>query len=167
MSQRTLWALVAVALLPLLGAMVMYFGGIGIPEARNNKGTLVVSRPSLDQWPLYDAQGRPWENPARWQILHVSASCARDCRRWNRQLPQLDQALGRDSPRVVLQQIQLGRSATASAALVFRSSLESPPKPGIWVADPLGNLVLYYSFDQPPKALLEDLEHLLKVSKVG
>ena len=39
--------------------------------------------------------------------------------------------------------------------------------PGVYIVDPLGNVVLRYSHEQVGKPLLDDLKHLLKVSQIG
>ena len=38
---------------------------------------------------------------------------------------------------------------------------------GVYIVDPLGNVVLRYSHEQVGKPLLDDLKHLLKVSQIG
>ncbi|MEC7251173.1 MAG: hypothetical protein VXW10_08035, partial [Pseudomonadota bacterium] len=38
---------------------------------------------------------------------------------------------------------------------------------GIYIIDPLGNLVFYYATETPPKDILQDLKRLLKVSQIG
>jgi hypothetical protein len=41
-------------------------------------------------------------------------------------------------------------------------------QPGrLYLVDPLGNLMMSYSPEAPPKALLEDLKKLLKLSHIG
>jgi hypothetical protein len=37
----------------------------------------------------------------------------------------------------------------------------------VFIADPLGNVVLYYEFGQAGRAILDDLKRLLKVSQIG
>jgi hypothetical protein len=37
----------------------------------------------------------------------------------------------------------------------------------IYIVDPLGNLMMSYAPDAPPKALLQDLRKLLKLSHIG
>jgi hypothetical protein len=39
--------------------------------------------------------------------------------------------------------------------------------PGVWVVDPLGNLVLHYGQAYEGKAVLTDLRRLLKASRLG
>jgi len=38
---------------------------------------------------------------------------------------------------------------------------------GIFVSDPLGNIMMYYSLEASPKDILEDMKKLLKLSMVG
>jgi hypothetical protein len=38
---------------------------------------------------------------------------------------------------------------------------------GIYLIDPLANLVMYFPPDLPPRDLVEDLKHLLKLSRIG
>jgi hypothetical protein len=52
--------------------------------------------------------------------------------------------------------------------------LEAFPDPGtavtsgkLYVVDPLGNLMMSYPGDAPPKSILTDLERLLKLSHIG
>jgi hypothetical protein len=43
----------------------------------------------------------------------------------------------------------------------------SPLAAGIYIVDPLGNLVLHYPVDASGKSVLTDLKRLLKVSQIG
>lgn len=160
----SLWVLLAVALLPLLVALASYFGGVGVPSGRVNQGQLVLDQPPLAQWQLVDQQGRPWSGAGQWQLLQVATACDAPCRAWRYYLVQLHKALGRERHRVAAQWVDAA-AEDAMDGLLRRS--QQPLAAGIWLADPLGNLVLYYRFDQPPQALLKDLKRLLKVSKVG
>jgi len=38
---------------------------------------------------------------------------------------------------------------------------------GIYLIDPLGNLMMRFAADLPPKSMLKDIKHLLKVSRIG
>ena len=42
-----------------------------------------------------------------------------------------------------------------------------PLQAGVFIADPLGNVVLYYEFSQAGGPVLDDLKRLLKVSQIG
>lgn len=43
----------------------------------------------------------------------------------------------------------------------------APLDNAIYLVDPLGNLMMRFPPDLPPKSLLKDLKHLLKVSRIG
>jgi len=163
----TLWLLLAVGLLPLLAALLMYFGGFGVPEGRVNHGRLVLDQPPLPSWQLRGDDGQLWDGRGKWQLLQVDLACDPQCQRWRRSLKQLHRALGRERNRVQPHWV-VGAQSTASG--VLRLGLEHPLDSlaeGIWLADPRGNLVLYYGYDQSPRDLLDDLKRLLKLSKVG
>ena len=51
----------------------------------------------------------------------------------------------------------------AAVTVADRASL----KPGVYIIDPHGNLVLFYPMNTEPKPVLEDLKKLLKVSQIG
>ena len=162
-----LWLMLALALLPLLAAWVSYFGAIGLPEARVNRGDLVLDQPQLQRWQLRTTDGNPWRGGGQWQLLQLAAECGADCDRWRRDLLQLHKALGRERPRVALHWVNLAPPSGAAGLGLRRMDASVALAPGIWLADPLGNPVLYYRFDQSPRDLLLDLKRLLKVSKVG
>ncbi|WP_210396984.1 hypothetical protein [Motiliproteus sediminis] len=169
-SYRTLWLLLLVALLPLVAAMVMYFGRIALPEGRVNHGQLVPDPTLLSADMLQTAAGKPWQGRGKWQLLQVADHCDQACNRWRHNLLQLHKALGRERGRVEPQWVGVAAPPDAAddqAPLVLTQPASELLKPGIWLADPLGNLVLYYRFDQSPKGVLLDLKRLLKVSKVG
>ena len=67
-------------------------------------------------------------------------------------LRRVHDALGKEADRV--QVVGLG-------------SDEISLEPGIWIVDPLGNLVMRYSLEAELKGLLADLKKLLKVSRIG
>tara|TARA_R110002094_G_scaffold57798_9_gene68953 strand:+ start:349 stop:891 length:543 start_codon:yes stop_codon:yes gene_type:complete len=174
---RNYWpllALLGMAVLPLMLAMLSYFAEVAIPKGRVNTGELIVAPASVESWQLNDANGNHWQGQGRWQLLLVVEQCQDNCQAWRHTLGQLKKALGRDRKRVeqqlVLPLIASGDEAadlmmTDSDALV--SAVASIENQGIWLADPLGNLVLRYRLDQPAEDLLKDLKRLLKVSNVG
>lgn len=167
---RTLWLMLAVALLPLLSAIVAYFGGVGVPEQRLNHGQWVLEQSPLPSWQLRTAEGARWTGQGRWQLLQLAQRCDRACAEWQRLLPQLHKALGRDYDRVQLQRVTTDANTEAvegMSLLRLPASGSAPIRDGVWLADPLGNLVLYYPFEQSTRELLQDLKRLLKVSKVG
>ncbi len=49
----------------------------------------------------------------------------------------------------------------------LRQMAPAPVSPGIYIVDPLGNLVFRYAADGMGKPVLQDLKRLLKVSQIG
>ncbi|MEH6472723.1 MAG: hypothetical protein V7752_15875 [Halopseudomonas sp.] len=167
-SRRNYWpllALLAMAILPLAAAMLSYFGKVALPSGTVNSGELIVSQQSLEHWQLTDTRGEPWRGQGRWQLLLVVEKCQQDCQAWQHTLGQLHKALGRDRQRVEQQLVLPALVENQTNSLL--SSIAQPSNRGVWLADPMGNLVLRYRLDQPPQDLFKDLKRLLKVSNVG
>ena len=165
-----------VAILPLAAALLSYFGGLALPQGKVNKGALVLQQPPLPQWNLTTVNGAAWQGQGRWQLLLVVSQCQQPCQHWQHLLEQIKTSLGRDRHRVQPQLVLPNLAAITGTVEILdkrqdRAVLISPQAtivpPGIWLADPLGNLVLHYRLDQPPQDLVKDLKRLLKVSKVG
>ena len=90
------------------------------------------------------------------RVMHVLAS-------GQAQPAALSERLQNDFPKLV--------HSIMSPDAYFRS-LDAHPEAWregaqLWVIDPLGRIVLHQAPDAPGKRLLDDLKHLLKVSKVG
>ncbi len=145
-NQRVFWAIWGVALVPMLLASIMWWTGIGIPGGRVNSGVLIDPAQPLAQW-----GGDPEQHTGHWSMLLVpETGCGDLCEAELESLKRVHDALGRESDRV--------RVMTADEL-----SIDS----GIWVIDPLGNLVLRYPIVFEGKALLGDMKRLLKASRLG
>lgn len=166
-NKFSLYAIWGVACLPVLTALFMYFAGVGVPEGRSNAGQLLAPGSDISQLGLNTPVVQQQFNEPRWLLLVTEPEqCATECQEWLHQLQQIKTALGRDTDRVEYRLVQTDGKAIPSEAPILTSST-STLEAGIWVADPLGNLVLRYNMDQPPRDILDDLKRLLKVSKIG
>ncbi|MEH6651550.1 MAG: hypothetical protein V7707_16105 [Motiliproteus sp.] len=184
--------LLIISVVPIAGAMLSYFGGLAVPEAKVNNGRLVLDQPPLQRWQLQTLSGQQWQGQGRWQLLLLVPECQHQCQQWQHLLGQIKTSLGRDrdrvQPQLVLQQRQpIGVAEEQDVAIegiargtqealgtgtkipehVLTSDYARELDSGIWLADPLGNMVLHYRLDQSPQELMKDLKRLLKVSKVG
>jgi hypothetical protein len=160
-SNKITFALIwLVGLLPLFLAIFMYYSGTLGPSNRVNQGELLQSQ-SLAQWQL-TFENKAWKPGSQWQILHtLPTNCAsKQCQIWQQDLPSVVKLLGKDSARVVIHQV-------GAANTMLQSEKIGQLGEAIWVADPLGNLVLRYSLNLEPKQLLKDLKKLLKISGIG
>lgn len=189
-GRRVLLLLAAWFAAPLLLAMLLV--QLWRPTSSSAHGELLATALPLSA-ELYDARGQlrnDWLH-GRWTLLYLGAdTCAQDCRHSLYVMRQLHTALGRDWPRVhtlyvrsgetssELQQwltqehpdLALGYASNTWQAQV-RNAFSGMTSSGIYLIDPLGNLVLRYptQFDQPSAArgVLQDLRRLLKYSQLG
>ncbi|MGH1460887.1 MAG: hypothetical protein ACRBB6_02510 [Neptuniibacter sp.] len=157
MNRVSFWLIWGVGLVPLLVAMLMYFFGVMIPEGRKHGGELLNGQ-HIGQWQLQTENvqiDRRW-----WILLTAPDQCQMDCDQIWKALGNVHIALGKDRDRVQLNRIGNHASDITSSKL---------PELGaaIWIVDPLGNIVLRYSLQEPPKQMLKDLRKLLKVSRIG
>ena len=157
MNRVSFWLIWTVGLVPLLFAMVMYFFGVMIPQDRKHGGQLLTGQ-HIDHWQLETSDS---DKERRWQLLLTSPEqCRANCEQVWQVLGNLHTALGKDRDRVQLSRVGDEENDPHSAKL---SELGA----GVWIVDPLGNLVIRYSLDEPPKQVLRDLRKLLKVSRIG
>lgn len=185
-GQLKLLAVFAVVIGPIFIAWLMAKSGFGIPDGQTNKSDLVEPAVSVQQWgsglePL--GYGSPWR-------LTVTApnECTDECMALVNEARQINVALGREAGRVE-HVLLLGHPLAADSnerianeyprltmlplnTAGYRSSLAEQPtgwrqEPQLWVVDPLGRVVLRRNSQRPPKQILDDLKHLLKVSKIG
>jgi hypothetical protein len=170
---------------PLLVAAWMYFGGAGLaPEGRTNHGALLQPITNLAE-ALPDS---PLHAPTdgRWVLLYENAgSCDEDCEFSLYTLRQSRLMLGRerdrlvrvflhgDSPpdKVLLANEHAGLVTMQDGALAELLQSKRPggleAGGGYYLIDPLGNLVMYFPPDIDPADMVEDIEHLLELSRIG
>jgi SCO1/SenC family protein len=123
----------------------------------------------------------------KWTLLYLgSGTCPAACRADLYDTRQVRTALGKDMERV--QRVFLAEGTCCDLTLLqtlhpdlvtVRATDEAAPlvallrraRPGardrIYVIDPLGNLMMSYAAEAPPKGMLEDLKRLLGLSHVG
>jgi hypothetical protein len=179
---RTVGALAALFLLPLVLSFWMYYGGGWQPLGHTNYGELLQPvRPlPLDRWP----EGKVLTE--KWSLVYIVAgNCDSRCRDALIVMRQTRLSLNQDMQRVnrvliaghgccdetFLQREHAGLlvldadSQGASEALrVFPAGKRAD---SIFLVDPLGNLVMRYDDRTDPKGLLQDLKKLLKLSHIG
>ncbi len=184
-AARTQLLLVALTFLVPLGlAFWLYYGGHALaPEGRTNHGELL--QPIVN---LRDAL--PESRTAaladdRWLLVHVNGgACEADCRDALYRLRQSHRMLGRDMQRVqrvflhgpeapdrvFLEHEHPGLLAfedAEAAALITGKRPQDRAPGGLYLIDPLGNLVMYFPPDVAPGDMVDDIKHLLKISQIG
>ncbi len=168
---------------PLVLAAWMYFAGQLQPEGRTNHGALlepIVNLPeTVADSPLH-AVGDGY-----WVLLYANdGGCEATCRQALYTLRQSRLMLGREMDRLVrvflhgdtppdtlfLAEEHEGLVALQDDTLQELLKNKKPADVaagGYFLVDPLGNLVMYFAPDVDPSAMVEDIEHLLELSRIG
>jgi len=182
---RTQLILVAlIFVVPFIGAIWMYYSdNAPRPEGRSNQGALlapVISlRDELGESPLLDAAEDRWA-----MVYNQTGPCDESCEAALYRMRQTRLMLGNDMSRVLrvllhgtvapdtlfLEEEQAGlvtlQDQTASQALIDARPRDLSAG-GLYLIDPLGNLIMYFPDDISPRQLVDDIEHLLELSRIG
>ncbi len=186
-GRRTLLLLALVFLGPMAVAMGLYFTGFQWrPEGTTEHGILYQpARPLPDlSMTLLGEKGGSASLTGHWTLIYIGpGACAEDCRRALADMRQLRRALGRDMQRVHRLYLATGSNTDrdfltaehpgigvveggSGAADLLR--VVGDARPGdIFLADPLGNLVMRYPAGTTLKGMHQDLQRLLKISTIG
>ena len=184
-SARLHLALIAAVFFgPLLIAAWLYYGGYFADSLRrSNHGTLLEPIVNLvDELPdssLHDRQD------GHWLLLFADPEpCADDCREGLYKIRQIRKMLGKEMDRVdrvflhgatppdtvFLAAEHPGLITLEEADLAGLLNNKRPvnqPAGGYFLIDPLGNLVLYFRPDIEPSDMVDDIKHLLRLSRIG
>ena len=175
-NRMLLVGLFAIAIVPLLGAFWLYEASrSAAPWATTNHGELLAPIESVSALHLLQVAGSVSMNNSGhwWLVVVTNDGCTAACQAAVHQLRQLHILLGRDSARVKRSLVALGGStpepslASTYPELVWFTGDTRALRSGIYIVDPLGNLVLHYEYGDAGKPVLDDLKQLLKVSHVG
>lgn len=185
-GQLKLLLIIAIVIGPMVAAWVMVKMDVGIPTTHTNRSTLVPEGVDVQDWtgalePL--GYGAPWR-----LLVTAPGQCDQACMDLVQRARQIHVALNRDATRAQhvlllghaedeawLEELKAEFPLVKVATLdnsAYQQSLQqhAPDLPSgvqLWLVDPLGAVVLQQGPDDPGKQLLEDLKHLLKLSKVG
>ncbi len=168
---------------PLALAAWMYYAGQLQPEGRTNHGVLlepIVNLPeTITASPLHET------GDGHWVLLYANdAACEEPCRQSLYTLRQSRLMLGREMDRLVrvflhgetlpdtlfLAEEHEGLVALQDSALQVLLNNKKPTDVaagGYFLVDPLGNLVMYFEPGIDPSAMVEDIKHLLELSRIG
>ena len=190
-SQRSLLALFAVFVLPLLGAVALFA----------TRDQLVLTTPVSHGQLIYPAQpvsqfefNTPTKRlltkdylQGKWTfLLYISAVCDLECEAALFKVRQTMRATGKDRNR--MQYLLLSQSTASSAIdqsiqqrhpqllvgqlMKWETDMDAKQEEAlasgyVYVIDPFGNLMMRYDSNATSKGLLKDLKKLLRVSKIG
>jgi cytochrome oxidase Cu insertion factor (SCO1/SenC/PrrC family) len=174
----------AVFIGPLAVAAWLYFAGQEMtPESRTNSGALL--EPIVNLGELVPESPLLASSDGRWVLLYANeGACDEACEFSLYTLRQSRLMLGREMDRL-LRVFLHGDTAPDTVLLAEEHAglitlqdsdlkdLLDNKKPanletgGYYLVDPLGNLVLYFHPDIDPSAMVEDIKHLLELSRIG
>lgn len=188
-GRRTLIVLFALFFAPLLFAMTWYALAPGYAPPSTPHGALIDPAQPLEPFRLESGAGETLTLEGlrgQWYLVHfVPGRCDESCRERLYVSRQVRDALGEDRSRVRrLVVAGAGRNTPGLADLLeehprlmvmqgdgrgaFGRQFPDGRSAGtVFVVDPLGNLMMRFAPAVPPADMLEDLEKLLKLSRIG
>ena len=175
--------------LPLAAAIFLHVSGWR-PEGTSNTGVLINPPRQLPTAAFVTPTGgaATWDTPARkWRLVYVAANgCDDHCRAVLAVARQVRLAQGKERDRVARSLLVLAPPAPAAvpaetdltvlhaapadvAALrtAFQAPADGGAANGLFLVDPLHNVMMYYPPDADPSGMRKDLKRLLQVSQIG
>jgi cytochrome oxidase Cu insertion factor (SCO1/SenC/PrrC family) len=175
-NRLILVGLFAIAFVPLFAAYLLFqVSRSAEPWATTNRGELMSPIVLVADLGLKAADPAVSMNDTgSWWLVTVSnGACDLDCQKALHQLRQLHVLLGKDAGRVKRALVELGSTGPDASLMqnytevAWFSAPEQALRSGVYIVDPLGNVVLRYSYGDAGKPVLGDLKQLLKVSHIG
>ena len=183
-SRASLWLIIGLCVAPVVASYLTFY--FFTPKAQVNYGELVGTRPlPVVAMPVTDGSPFGLERlRGKWVLRFADGgTCAADCAKKLFTIRQLRLAQGREMNRIERVWL-INDSATPAAGAVepfagtwlVRAAgsdlLKALPAENgverfIYLADPLGNLVLRYPLDADPSLIIKDITRLLKTSGIG
>jgi len=194
-GRRQLLLIAALFFVPLMLAFLLYYGPGWRPSAGTNKGDLLTPAIPLPPVALRRPEGTLADADVlrhKWTIAYLGdGTCDERCRQALHLSRQSRIALNKDMDRVQRVFLVTGHCCNsgflaaehpdlvvllladdaASQALLAKipafDGVEPASAGRLYLIDPLGNLVLSYPAQAPDKALLTDVQKLLRLSHIG
>lgn len=186
------WTLVGLFALffgPLLVAMGWYAFVPGYAPPSTPAGTLIEPARPLEPFQLESREGETLtldDLRGYWYLVHfVPEDCDAACRERLYETRQVRDALGEDRSRVRRLAVAASGRATSGLDAILKQHPRLVVMNGdgagdfgrqfpderaagtVFVVDPLGNLMMRFQAKMPPADMLDDLEKLLKLSRIG
>ena len=172
-SRTQLVVIMLVALVSLGGAYgLFYLAKSGVSWGTTNNGEFIDPPITVQQLGWQLSEDLADDVSGHWWLWVVAEDCQLRCQQAVKDLRALHLLLNKEADRVrrgftgddvSWQALQKGFPALAQISVPDTDGLRS----GIYIADPLGNLVFYYAIDVDPKLVQEDVKKLLKLSQIG
>lgn len=183
-SLAPLWLVAAVAAFPFVGSLVFYL--LGGFEGRVNYGDLIEPF-ALPREEVRRFDGEPFrlgELQGKWLLIQVDpGACPESCQKRLYIQRQVWKLQGKNMHRVervwlvedgvrpdpgLLAATEGAKAVDArGSALLARLPAAGPARDHIYLADPLGNVMLRFPADADPARMKRDLARLLRASRIG
>ncbi|MEM6707521.1 MAG: hypothetical protein AAF648_01925 [Pseudomonadota bacterium] len=162
-----------IASVSLFGSYFLFFG---VRDAgtwgTTNYGAFVTPPTTVETIEVAAPVDGLLKNRDSWQLLTLAHEpCEAACQSTLHTLRQMQVLLNKDSDRV--RRVFVGSQALAEDVvkdypkLATGQLVRTPLEDGVYIIDPIGNLVFHYDFELDASAMLKDLKRLLKVSQIG
>ena len=188
-SNRTLWILILVFVVPIVGAYAYFF--LVDDYEMGNHGDLIQPVVQIETLHISDENGEP---QSRDELIHIwkmmlvtDGDCSGDCKQALYYMRQINTALGKNSNRFKHMLIHTapmsdelrtlveteypdtlhGYASMTTLSEAFPEMTSPEGANAIYIMDPLGNVMMRFPVGIPPKMILKDLNRLLKISRIG
>lgn len=187
----TPWFVVISFVAPVVAAYALFFLGV-TPPAFSNKGELLSPIIDVESFALTDDNdeliGRDEITNHKWHMIYFAgASCDDACNQILYNMRQINIAVGKNANRLrrlvihlekpsdefqalIVKEYPEARHANANDEAIETALQEVGPEfrsNEVYIMDPLGNIMLRFTQDQPYKDMLHDLNKMFKVSQIG
>lgn len=187
-NKRLIPALVALVFFgPIVVAIILYFSGgkQWLPSGSVAHGILLTPPRMLPTGVMFLNEGKTADFAGKWSLIYVGrGDCDDGCQEALYRTRQVRRALGKEMSRVQRLFISTGGqpnsgflAADHPGLLVMTDSMASRDavfaalgefaEGDVFIADPMGNVVLRFPAGTPMKDMHEDLSLLLKASQIG
>ncbi len=188
-KNTTLWLLILTFAVPIIGAYAYYL--FADDHTLGNHGDLIQPVIQIEDLALTDINDELIARDElihRWKMLYVVGSnCDSACQQSLYYMRQINTALGKNAGRFKHMIIHLNvmspefqelirkehsaaqhsYAANDKISEVFSGPGREHETNAIYIMDPLGNIMMRFSYGTSPKLILKDLKRLLKISRIG
>jgi cytochrome oxidase Cu insertion factor (SCO1/SenC/PrrC family) len=186
----TLWFVVLSFLAPVVLAYAVFF--FGNVSSFSNKGELLNPVIDIDSLRLTDNTGNVMQREEitrhKWHMIYFAGpDCNEACNKTLYNMRQINKAVGKNAPRLrhllvhmapadasfrklISSEYPAAEHANADRATIAAALKAVSPQLDeneIYLMDPLGNIMMRFTRDQPPQDIIHDLNKLFKVSQIG
>jgi cytochrome oxidase Cu insertion factor (SCO1/SenC/PrrC family) len=187
----TPWFVVIAFVAPVVAAYALFFLGI-TPPAFSNKGELLNPIIDVESFALTDDDNQSMSRDEitnhKWHMVYFAgASCDEACNKILYNMRQINIAVGKNANRLRRLLVHLEKPGEEFQALIAKEYPDAEHANAnaetiaaalqevgaefrsneVYIMDPLGNIMMRFTQDQPYKDLLHDLNKMFKVSQIG